>query len=195
MRSSPSLSVEQLIFTIRGRRVILSPDLARIYGVAPRVLNQAVKRHPERFPADFAFRLSKLEAASWHRLRSQSVILKRGTHIKYPPLAFTEHGAVMAATVLNSPRAVQMSIFVVRAFLKLREWVSGRSELWARLTHLERKVGEHDHELKAIIEAVRQLLRPPEPPAKRRAGSAPARRFAGSGPTMLPRLTAATPPR
>ena len=93
---------------------------AKIYGVAPRVLNQAVKRNAERFPPDFAFRLRGHEAAEIRRSRSQSVTLKRGAHVKYPPLAFTEHGAIMAATVLNSRRAVQMSIFVVRAFLRLR---------------------------------------------------------------------------
>jgi hypothetical protein len=98
------------------------------------------------------------------------VTLKRGAHVKYPPLAFTEHGAIMAATVLNSRRAVQMSILVVRAFLRLRAWAVGQAELSARLTRLERRVGEHDHELKAIIQAIRQLVQPPEPPRQRRIG-------------------------
>jgi len=98
------------------------------------------------------------------------VTLKRGAHVKYPPLAFTEHGAIMAATVLNSRRAVQMSIFVVRAFLRLREWVAGQAELSARLTQLERRVGKHDHELKAIIQAIRQLIEAPEPPSRSRIG-------------------------
>jgi len=92
--------------------------------------------------------------------------------VKYPPLAFTEHGAIMAATVLNSRRAVQMSIFVVRAFLRLREWVAGRAELSGRLTNLERRVGEHDHELRAIIQAVRQLLQPLGPLRRPRIGFA-----------------------
>jgi hypothetical protein len=156
--------------TVRGLKVILSSDLARIYGVEPKVLNQAVKRNVERFPPDFAIRLSRGEVAELRRLRSQSVTLKRGAHVKYPPLAFTEHGAIMAATVLNSRRAVQMSIFVVRAFLRLREWVAGQAELSRRLTHLERRVGEHDHELRAIIQAVRQLLQPPGPLRRRRIG-------------------------
>ena len=101
------------------------------------------------------------------RLRSQSVILKRGQHLKYLPLAFTEHGAIMAATVLNSPRAVHMSIFVVRAFLRLREWVSGQAELSTRLGQLESRVSAHDHELRSIIEASRELVQPPEAPRRK----------------------------
>lgn len=99
-------------------------------------------------------------------LRSQSVILKRGEHIKFRPLAFTEHGAVMAANALNSPRAVQMSIFVVRAFLRLRQWVVGQAELAKRLAELEQRVGAHDHELRAIIQTIRGMLEPPVPPKK-----------------------------
>ena len=135
--ASPDVSaapVESLIVAVRGQKVILSSELARIYGVEPRALNQAVRRNSDRFPADFVFRLTLEEARRLALLRSQSVILdvgagkpaarsksqsvilNRGAHLKYAPLAFTEHGAVMAATVLNSPRAVQMSIFVVRAF-------------------------------------------------------------------------------
>ena len=91
---------------MRGHRVILSPDLAEIYGVETRALNQAVQRNQDRFPFDFAFRLTRDEAEAVHRSRSQSVTLKRGQNIKYLPLAFTEHGAIMAATILNSPRAV-----------------------------------------------------------------------------------------
>jgi hypothetical protein len=143
--------------------VILSSDLARIYGVEPKAL-------AERFPPDFAFRLSRDDMTALRRSRSQFVTLKRGAHVKYAPLAFTEHGALMAATVLNSRRAVQMSIFVVRAFLRLREWVAGQAELAGRLTQLERRVGEHDHELKAIIQAIRQLIEPPEPPRRSRVG-------------------------
>lgn len=170
MARSDLVAVERVIVTVRGQRVILSSDLARIYGVEPRVLNQAVTRNAERFPPDFAFRLNREEAAAARRSRSQSVILKRGANVKYPPLAFTEHGAIMAATVLNSRRAVQMSIFVVRAFLRLRKWVAGQAELAARLTQLERRVGEHDYGLKAIIQAMRQLVQPPEPPRRRRIG-------------------------
>lgn len=154
--------VERLILTVRGHRVILSPDLAEIYGVETRALNQAVRRNQDRFPADFAFRLTRVEAEVARRSRSQSVILKRGQNLKYLPLAFTEHGAIMAATVHNSPRAVQMSIFVVRAFLRLREWVAGQAGLSQRLAKLEQRVGTHDHELKAIIRAIRELVQPPQ---------------------------------
>src|SRR3989304_3817477 len=133
MARNQIVAVERLILTVRGQRVILASDLAAIYGVETRALNQAVKRNADRFPPDFAFRLSRAEAGALLRSRSQSVILKRGQNIKYAPLAFTEHGAVMAATVLNSPRAVQMSIFVVRAFLRLRAGVAGQGALSSSL--------------------------------------------------------------
>jgi len=164
--------VERLTVLVRGQRVILAGDLAEIYGVEARTLNQAVKRNAGRFPPDFVFRLTRGEAMRIHRSRSQSVILKRGANIKYTPLAFTEHGATMAASVLNSSRAVQMSIFVVRAFLRLRKWVAGRAELSARLSELERRVGKHDGRLKAIIKALRELIEPPAPP-RRRIGFVP----------------------
>jgi hypothetical protein len=166
---SEVVSVERVIVAVRGRRVILDSDLAKIYGVEPRTLNQAVKRNRGRFPSDFAFRLTRKDAIQIRRSRSQSVILKRGKNIKYLPLAFTEHGAIMVASVLNSSRAVDMSIFVVRAFLRLREWIAGRSELAARLGELERRVGAHDHDLKAIIAAIRDLIVSPAP-ARRRIG-------------------------
>lgn len=162
-------AVTGLIQTIRGVRVILSQDLATVYGVSTKALNQAVKRNRARFPRDFAFRLSLREASVARRLRSQIVTLKQGSHVKYAPMAFSEHGAIMAASVLNSTRAVAMSIFVVRAFLRLRDLSSGGSELWHRLAQLERRVGAHDHELKAVIAAIRQLLHHPEP-ARRRIG-------------------------
>ncbi|HEV8143592.1 MAG TPA: ORF6N domain-containing protein [Methylomirabilota bacterium] len=156
---------------VRRQRVILSSDLAEIYGVETRSLNQAVKRNADRFPPDFAFRLTRDEAMEAQRSRSQPVTLKWGQNIKYLPLAFTEHGAIMAATVLNSPRAVQMSIFVVRAFLRLREWVTGQAELAVRLAQLERRVGAHDRELRAIIQAIRELvIQPREEVSRRRIG-------------------------
>jgi hypothetical protein len=157
------VSIEPPILTVRGARVILSSDLAAIYGVETKVLNQAVKRNADRFPADFAFRLPREEAAKLLRLRSQFVTLKPGAHLKYSPLVFTEHGAVMAANVLNSARAIQMSIFVVRAFLRLRTWVVDQTDLAARLEKLENRVGKHDQELKAIIQAIRQLIAPAAP--------------------------------
>lgn len=167
MPSHSLATVERLITEVRGRRVILAADLAHIYGVAPRALNQAVKRNQRRFPLDFAFRLTADETKSIARLRSQNVILKRGQHPKYRPLAFTEHGAIMAATVLNSARAIQMSVFVVRAFVRLRQWVLEQSELAARLGELEQRVGAHDREIGTIIQAVRRLVMRPISPARR----------------------------
>jgi hypothetical protein len=113
-------SVERAIIVLRGRLVILDSELATLYGVAVSVFNQAVKRNMERFPADFAFQLTREEYES---LRSQTVILKagRGAHRKYLPCVFTEHGAVMAASILNSPKAIEMSVEVVRAFVRLRQ--------------------------------------------------------------------------
>ena len=116
----PREIIEQKILLVRGEKVLLDLDLAALYGTTTKALNQAVKRNRNRFPADFVVRLTKDEAEAVARSRSQSVILNRGANIKYPPLGFTEHGAIMAATVLNSPRAVRMSIFVVRAFLRVR---------------------------------------------------------------------------
>ena len=163
---APVDDIAAKIHTVRGVRVMLDAELAELYGVKARVLNQAVKRNRDRFPGDFVLHLSYRETKELRRSRSQSVILNRGGNIKYRATAFTEHGAVMAATVLNSPRAVQMSIFVVRAFLRLREWVVGQAELAARLADLERRVGEHDHELKAIIQTIRSMLEPPPAPRK-----------------------------
>ena len=161
------VAIEPLIITVRGVRVILSSDLAAIYGVQTKALNQAVKRNADRFPSDFAFHLTSAESTRLVRSRSQFVTLKRGANVKYPPLAFTEHGAVMAANVLNSPRAVHMSIFVVRTFLRLRTWIQDQSELANRLDALEKRVGRHDRDLKGIIEAIRQLVSPTAPPQRR----------------------------
>jgi len=166
-------TVAGAIRTIRAKRAILASDFAVVYGVTTKALNQAVKRNIQRLPPDFAFRLTLREVSEAQRSRSQSVTLKRGANVKYAPMAFTEHGAVMVATVLHSRRAVRMSVFVVRAFLKLREWAAVHVALSRRLSSLEQRVGAHDHELKAIIRAVRQLVSPPELP-RRRIGFRPA---------------------
>jgi len=143
---------------------MLDSDLAALYGATTKRLNQQVLRNRDRFPADFMFQLAADEA---ERLRLQFATSKPGRGgRRYLPTAFTEHGAVMAAMVLNSARAVQMSVFVVRAFLRLREWVVGQAGLAARLAELERRVGAHDHELKAIIQTIRGMLEPPVPPRK-----------------------------
>ena len=162
--------IEELIVTIRGQRVILAADLARIYGAETRVLNQAVKRNLEKFPADFLFHLTPKEAETLQRSRSQIVILKRGSNIKYLPYAFTEHRAIMAANVLNSPRAVQASVFVVRAFVRLRRLLVQNKDLAAKLDQLERKLQTHDRQIIALVEAIRQLMVPPPPPRRKPIG-------------------------
>ncbi len=155
--------VQSCIFEVRGLKVIVDADLARIYGVTTKRLNEAVKRNAERFPVDFMFQLAKEEADTWHRLRSQFATLKRGQHLKYLPHAFTEHGAIMAATVLNSPQAVQMSLFVVRAFVNMRDALTGHRELVRKLEELEQK---YDAQFKVVFEAIRQLMTPVETPRK-----------------------------
>jgi len=152
--------VESKILDIRHARVILDADLADVYGVTTKALNQAIKRNLERFPEDFRFQLTPVEAEEVRRSRSQSVTLKRGQNIKYLPWAFTEHGAIMAATVLNSPRAVEMSVFVVRAFVRLREYARGHAEIAKRLDSLEQVVAGHDEDLREMFAALRELLTP-----------------------------------
>jgi len=155
--------VGSLIITIRNQKVIIDRDLAEIYGVETRRLNEQVKRNPERFPEDFMFQLTKEETDFWVHSRSQIAILRRGKNIKYLPYAFTEHGAIMAANVLNSPQAVRMSVFVVRAFVKLREMLAAHKELSHKLAELERKLQNHDESIRSLVVAIRQLMTPPEP--------------------------------
>lgn len=169
MTSRETVPIETSILVLRGQRVILAADLAKIYGVETRALNQAVKRNRERFPDDFTFRLTREEAEAITHSRSQSVILKRGENIKYLPYVFTEHGAIMAANVLNSPHAVRMSIYVVRAFIRLRYTVAFQKEIMVKLDELERKVTAHDSNIKTLFATVRQLMAPPEP-KKRKIG-------------------------
>ncbi len=132
--------------------------MAELYGVETRRLNEQVKRNRERFPDDFVFQLSQDEFAA---LRSQSAISNAGRGgRRTPPYAFTEHGAIMAASVLNSQRAIEMSVFVVRAFVRLRSILSTQVEMLRKLEELENKVGEHDDALRSIIQTIRQLMAP-----------------------------------
>ena len=167
MTTKRTVPIEIVIVVVREHRGILSADLARIYGVETRVLNQAVKRNLEKFPGDFIFRLTREEAETLSRSRSQSVILKRGQNIKFLPYVFTEHGALMAANVLNSPHAVQMSVFVIRAFVRLRHIVTTHKELAAKLLELEHTVASHDEDIKTLFDAIRQLMEPPTPKPRR----------------------------
>ncbi len=167
-QAAPDPNLQERIFTIRGERVILDSDLAEIYGVEVRTLNQQVKRNADRFPEDFAFLLTKIEWDAVEALRSQNVILKRGSHRKYPPRVFTEHGALMAANVLNSKRAVEMSVFVVRAFTKMRAALSDTRELARKLATLEREVksrlDSHDAAIVDVMQRILDLIDPPERP-------------------------------
>ena len=153
----PMERVERAILIIRGHRVMLDEDLAPLYGVSVKRLNEQVKRNAARFPADFAFLLTKEEHAS---LRSQSATIEagRGKHRKYLPRVFTEHGALMAASVLNSPEAVQMSIHVVRAFVRLRQLLRGNAELARKLAALEKK---YDLRFRVVFEAIGELIERP----------------------------------
>jgi hypothetical protein len=151
------------IYEVRGEKVIVAADLAKIYGVTTKRLNEAVRRNIERFPSDFMFQLTKDEAVTWQSLRSQFATLKQGQHLKYLPYAFTEHGTIMAATVLNSPQAVQTSVFVVRAFVGMRNMLAAHRDLSRKLEELENK---YDVQFKVVFEAIRQLMSNPEPPRK-----------------------------
>jgi len=168
MTDDGAMAIEALIVTLRGQRVILAADLARLYGVETRVLNQAVKRNVKKFPADFLFQLTPEEAEKVQHSRSQTVILKRGKNIKYLPYAFTEHGALMAANVLNSARADQMSVFVIRAFVRMRAALTGTRELARKLADLEHELKErldvHESAIVNILERVRNILNPPRLP-------------------------------
>ena len=152
--------IERRILMLRGQRVLLAADLAELYGVETKRLNEQVRRNAERFPEDFMYQLT---AAEYDALRSQFATLKpgRGQHRKYLPYAFTEHGALMAANVLNSPRAVEASVYVVRAFIRLREVLLSNKELASKLEALEKKLSTHDQAITGLINAIRQLTAPP----------------------------------
>jgi hypothetical protein len=160
--------IARSIRILRGRRVLLDAELARIYGVTTARLNQQVRRNRRRFPSDFLFELTVDEFAAL-MLQNATSKPSRGGRRKLP-LAFTEHGAIMVATVLNTPRAVEMSVYVVRAFVKLRELLSSNRELARRLdqleARLEKKLATHDDAIAAMLAAIRELMNPP--PAKRR---------------------------
>ena len=172
----PPESVSNFIVVLRRRRVILDSDLAALYGVTTKRLNEQVKRNVERFPEDFMFRLTTDEAAV---LRSQFATSKKAPPkdgrggARYQPFAFTEHGAIQAANVLNSPRAVEMGVHVVRAFVQLRELIASNQELGRRIDQLEasleKRLSTHDETITAILSAIRELMNPP-PPKRRGIG-------------------------
>jgi DNA-binding PadR family transcriptional regulator len=160
--------IVQSIVWLRGHRVLLDADLATLYGVETRVLVQAVKRNLDRFPQDFMFQLSGEELEA---LRSQFVISNAGRGgRRYKPYAFTEQGVAMLSSVLNSRQAIAVNVEIMRAFVQLREWLSSNKELAKKLEELERKLKTHDQAITGILNAIRELMRPPEPPKKRRIG-------------------------
>lgn len=164
MEASPSIIIENKIFLIRGVKVMIDKDLAEIYQISTKVLIQSIKRNPERFPPDFMFRLSEGEFKS---LRSQFVTSKIGRGgRRYLPYAFTEHGVAMLSSVLNSPRAVQMNIFIIRAFIKIREMLAIHKDLAQKIDEIERKQKEHSEQLTSIYSVIKQLINPPSKPKK-----------------------------
>ena len=173
--------IERRIFLVRGQRVILDSDLAKIYGVPTYRFNEAIKRNRQRFPADFMFQLTAEEAAA---LRSQIATSKKNSSqfamssakhrgAVYRPYAFTEHGALQAANVLRSPRAVQMSVFVIRAFVKMREHLATNAAVLKRLAEIDKSLLVHDSALRDIYQKLRPLLAPPPEPPKPRIGFKP----------------------
>ena len=174
------------ILILRNQKVILDSDLAELYGVPVKQLNQQIKRNADRFPQDFLFTLTKAEHES---LRSQIATSKIGHGgRRYLPHAFTEHGAIMAASVLNSKRAIEMSILVVRAFVQMRDALRANQRLEAKLAELENRLDTHDTEIQDLVEAIRELLTPlpanprrigfeaPSDPAKPQSNALKARR-------------------
>jgi len=161
----PLERIERRILLIRGHKVLLDADLAVLYGVSTKRFNEQVRRNSARFPEDFMFRLS---AEEWAVLRSQLATLERGRgrHRKYLPFVFTEHGAIMAATILNSSRATQVSVYVVRAFVHLREFLASHKDLARRLEAHERKLASHDQAIAGLVETIQTLMAPAE--SKRR---------------------------
>src|SRR4030042_128381 len=177
MTNQEEAGISSLILTIRGQKVILDSDLAKIYGVSTKRLNEQVRRNGDRFPEDFVFQLSALEDSDlrsqiatsngWTNQEQLPIKRMRGGR-RYLPYAFTEHGAIMAANVLNSPRAVQMSVFVVRAFVRMRSIMRNKGELAWRLSMLEKELKErldvHESAIVSILQRVMDIIDPPELP-------------------------------
>jgi len=183
----PPALLDSLILTIRGQKILLDADLAAIYGVTTKRLNEQVKRNAERFPEDFVFQLTPSEIAVMRSqfatsntqvspvqhdgvLRSQSVTSKGRGGRTYLPYAFTEHGAIMAATVVNSPEAVKMSLFVVRAFVKMREHLASNTEILKRLAEIDKTLLDHDKALHSLWRQIQPLLTPPPDPPRKEIG-------------------------
>ena len=163
--------IERRIYLIRGHKVMLDSDLAELYQVPTKVLNQAVSRNVDRFPPDFMFQLNDEELENW---RSQIVTSNPGAKmgLRRPPHAFTEHGVAMLSSVLRSGRAVQLNILIIRAFVRLREYLATHKDLSRKLEDMERTQQEHGQHLQQIYDYIDRLLEPPPEPQKRRIGFA-----------------------
>ena len=168
----PAERIEQKIYLIRGHKVMLDRDLADIYGVQTFRLNEAVKRNLRRFPADFMFQLTREEANSLTSQIAMSKPMGRGGR-RTPPYVFTEQGVAMLSSVLNSERAVQMNILIMRAFVKLREVLATHMDLARAIEDIRRRQDDHGEQITAIIETINQLLLPEPVPPKRRIGFTP----------------------
>ena len=181
----PLERIQQVIFLLRGEKVMLDADLAALYGVPTKVLNQAVKRNLERFPEDFMFRLTPEEGAALHDMRSQIVTLnaaddregaqrwsqivttsQKSRRVTSPPYAFTEQGVAMLSSVLRSQRAVEVNVAIMRAFVALRRLLSDNAALAKKLEELDSKVIGHDAAIRSLFDAIRQLMAPPEKPKR-----------------------------
>ena len=163
----PHEVIERKIFIIRGQKVMLSPILAELYGVETRALIQAVKRNAERFPEDFMFQLTDEE---YKNLKSQIVISSWGGSRRAFPYAFTEQGVSMLSSVLNSKRAIQVNIAIIRTFVRLKQMLSTHKDLAQKLSELERRMEKHDEHIHTIFQAIRQLMNQPPEPSKRKIG-------------------------
>ena len=160
----PVESIVDKIILLRGEKVLIDRDLAELYDVETKQLKRAVRRNINRFPEDFMFQLTKEEYRS---LRSQFGTLKKGAHSKYPPIAFTEQGVAMLSSVLNSDRAIEVNIAIMRAFVQLRKTLDSHVELARKLADLEKRFESHDEQIQAIFEAIRQLMAPPDKKVKK----------------------------
>lgn len=180
---TPTELIQSRILVLRGQRVMIDADLAALYGVPTKRLNEQVRRNARKFPEDFVFRLTREEAETIQRSRSQNTAIPTASNRsqnatgsqkhrdpRFLPYAFTEHGAVQAANILNSDAATDMSVQVVRAFIRLRQLIVNHKALSAKLSELDARVGAHDEQLSAIVQAIRQLATPARPRHHRKIG-------------------------
>ena len=163
----PVGKIENCILLIKGEKVIIDADLAEFYGVPTKRLNEQVKRNKDRFPHDFTFQLSPDEKTE---VVANCDHLENLKYSRALPYAFTEHGAIMAAGVLNTSRAIEVSVFIVRAFVKVRQMVAGHKDLQRKIAQIERRLTDHDEQIIELVNLIKQLLNPEPPPKKRRIG-------------------------